>query len=208
MVTVDEFLRAVDAAFAVTGAGLASWPDPHGDRPPRDDEYSRVTDPMKWQIIAARAQAWVVAAVDAGVATLESDVEPRWLQPPGPSVSPVDRLVPARTGALTITIDTVIDDTGMCGVTIGVGDPAVCIGWLPDCGCDACDGGSQSALDQLDRYLGGVVFGTFRRLTRRDRSILVLDGEGWSASGRFRRGEVPRVLGDPRRWDELRGPAW
>ena len=36
-------------------------------------------------------------------------------------------------------------------LTLGVGDPAVCIGWLPDCGCDACDSGSPNELEQLDR---------------------------------------------------------
>jgi hypothetical protein len=207
--TVDEFRGAVDAAFAVIGPGLAPWRNPHAGRAPSEDDYSRVTDPMKWRILGARALAWVVAAVDAGMATLETDIDARWSQPPGPDISRADRLVPARTGGLALTIaHSAIDDVDAVGVTIGVGDPAVCIGWLPDCGCDACDRGSDGELEQLDRYLGGVVFGTFRLLTQRDRRILVIDGEGWSASGYFRRGEVERILGDPKGWDELRGPAW
>jgi len=45
VVTEQELLDAVDEAFAVTGRGLAPWPDPHPDRRPRAEEYSRLSDP-------------------------------------------------------------------------------------------------------------------------------------------------------------------
>jgi hypothetical protein len=62
-----ELLAAVDAAFAVTGRGLIPWPHPHPDRAPLDEEYSRVLDAAKWRIIGARAEAWLVALVDAAL---------------------------------------------------------------------------------------------------------------------------------------------
>jgi len=48
------------------------------------------------------------------------------------------------------------------GVSLGVGDPAVLVLAAPDCGCDACDSGSQDALDELDEYMLSVVTGSER----------------------------------------------
>jgi len=79
---------------------------------------------------------------------------------------------------------------------------------FPDCGCDACDSGSQNELDHLDAHLRGLITGRFRRLTSRTRTITVIDDSGWSASGSFRRGEVERVLADPVGWHELSGRSW
>ncbi|MCY3863114.1 MAG: DUF6226 family protein [bacterium] len=45
------------------------------------------------------------------------------------------------------------------GVSLGVGDPAVLVLAAPDCGCDACDSGSQDALDE---YMLSVVTGSER----------------------------------------------
>jgi Family of unknown function (DUF6226) len=80
--------------------------------------------------------------------------------------------------------------------------------WFPDCGCDAGDSGSQNELDHLDAHVRGIVTGRFRRLTSGARTITVTDDSGWSASGRFRRGEVERVLADPVGWQEMSGASW
>jgi len=93
-------------------------------------------------------------------------------------------------------------------VTLGVGDPATCVGWFPHCGCDACDGGSRSELDGLDRHIAGIVSGSFRRLSDDDRQITALDNDGRSASGQFQRGEVEAIIADPDGWDELAGSSW
>ena len=71
VVAESELLAAVDVAFAVTGRGLTPWPDPHPDRSPLDEEYSRLLDPAKWRIIGARAEAWLVALVDSALAVVE-----------------------------------------------------------------------------------------------------------------------------------------
>ncbi|MEQ8436406.1 MAG: DUF6226 family protein [Ilumatobacter fluminis] len=163
-----ELLVEVDAAFAVTARGLRQWDDPHPDRMPLDEEYSRVLDPAKWRIIGARVDAWAGALVAAGLATFERDVTIDWIDPPGTDLQRTDRLVPTRSGALPIVFARSriegLDDTG---VTIGAGDPAATVEMIPDCGCDACDSGSDDVLEQIDRSIGGVVRGEFRHLWRR-----------------------------------------
>ena len=98
------------------------------------------------------------------------------------------------------------------GVTLGVGYPAVPIAWIPDCGCDACDSGSQDVLDELDDAIVGVVSGVFRRLSSGDREITVMGTDRWRASsrgsGRFGRGEVAAILADPTGWREVSGRPW
>ena len=98
------------------------------------------------------------------------------------------------------------------GVTLGVGDPAVSVTWIPDCGCDACDSGSQDVLDELDEAILGIVSGTFRRLWSGDREITVVGTERWRAScgpsGPFARGEVEEILADPAGWREVSGASW
>ena len=38
---------------------MTAWPDPHPDgAPPREEEYSRVTDPQRYRIAVARARVW------------------------------------------------------------------------------------------------------------------------------------------------------
>ena len=213
VVTEQELLDAVDEAFAVTGRGLAPWPDPHPDRRPREEEYSRLSDPAKWRIIGARADAWVVALPAAGLAEVERDAAIRWEAPPGTVLSRADRLVPHVAGGLPLVVARSrlgpVDDAG---VTLGVGDPAVVIGWIPDCGCDACDSGSQDVLDELDEVIVGVVSGAFRRVVSGDRVITVIGTDRWNASssgsGGFDRGEVARILADPTGWREVSGVSW
>ncbi len=209
VVTRAALLAAVDAAFEVTGRGLSSWPDPHPDRSPLGSEYSRLTDPGKWRIIGARADAWLVSLADAGLGRLEQGVEVRWRLAPGTVISRTDRVVPRAAGALPLVVSrsqlgTAVD----AGVTLGVGDPVICVTWLPGCGCDACDSGSQDTLDELDRHILGVISGAFRRLSAGDREITVIDSDGWSASNLSRRDDVERVLCDPTGWDDVAGASW
>ena len=196
---MSQLLAAVDAAFTITGQGLVPWPDPHADRMPLDEEYSRLLDPAKWRIIGARAEAWLVALVDAGVATVERRRARPLARRAWPAISRSDRVVSFTEGALPLIVArSRLGDVLDAGVTLGVGDPATCVAWLPHCGCDACDSGSQSELDELDRHVVGVVSGSFRRLTHGSREITVVDDHGWSASGQFKRREVEAVLADPR----------
>ncbi len=208
VVAEHELLAAVDAAFEATGRGMASWADPHPDRSPLAEEYSRLTDPSKWRIIGARADAWVVALVDARLAKVERSTEIRWRTLPGTVVSRTDRVVPRAAGALPLVVArSRLGAVGDAGVTLGVGDPAVCVTWLPQCGCDACDSGSQDVLDELDVNMLGIVSGAFRRLSSGDREITVIGDRRWSASG-LSHHDVNRVLADATGWDEVAGASW
>lgn len=163
-----QLLVEVDAAFAVTARELRQWDDPHPDRMPLEEEYSRVLDPTKWRIVGARVDAWTDAIVGAGLATLERGVDVRWIDSPRTDVHRTDRLVPVRADGLPIVLArSRTAGVADAGVTIGAGDPAVTVEMVPDCGCDACDSGSQDVLDQVDRSIGGVVRGEFRHLWRR-----------------------------------------
>lgn len=208
-VRAAEWVKAVEEAFEVTGRAHVQWPDPHTDRGPADDEYSRVTNGEKWRIISARADAWLSVLGDAGVATIERDVSVVWRSEPRTRITRSDRAVPRRAGALPLVIArSTVGDVPDAGVTLGVGDPAECVAWIPNCGCDACDSGSQNELSELDQVVIGVVLGTFRRLTAGRRQITQLHAGGWSASGSFRQREVDAILADPRGWHELSGVSW
>ena len=214
---VDELFSAVDAAFAVTARGLPPWPDPHRGRYPTDapDEYSRWTDPGKWRIVGARADAWIYALVEAGLANVEADAVVSWQAPPRFFLGRTDRLTPTAAGAIPLIVACtgigLVKVVGDERVVLGAGDPAICIVDIPDCGCDACDSGSQYPLDELDHYVLSVVSGAFRRLSSGAREITVFGdygGPSWRASGGFQRGEVRSIVSDPTGWDEVTAASW
>ena len=114
-------------------------------------------------------------------------------------------------GALELVVaHSRIGDVGDAGIVLGLGIPAECIVWIPDCGCDACDSGSANELDHLDVYMNGVVTGAFRRLTDGSRTITVIGDDVRTTSGFEPRAqaEVEAVLADPRGWNELSGSSW
>lgn len=204
-VGIDVVMEAVERAFVRTAAGLTPWSDPHPDRQPSDDEYSRVTDAARYGIIGARADAWAEALIELGLGSLRGTVE--WVRPPRTEVSRAVTIVPSVESALPVVIArSRLDDADDAGVTLGAGWPADVIAWLPHCGCDACDSGSQNELDLVDEYLRAIVTGSFRRLRQGDREIVFV-GDSWSASNVDRR-RADRVLADPTGWDELSGTSW
>lgn len=173
----ETLLAAVETAYAVTGAGLPSWPAPWPDGPP-DEAYSRVADPQRYRIVGARAAAWVRALTDLGLAentgTLED--EPAW---PRPGVTwQATHLRPRRDGALPVVVALRAVDVAHDSVSLGVGTPPALVGTLPHCGCDACDDGSQWLLDEIDELFLLVVTG----------DLLVAEGPGWHLMAGERRG--------------------
>ncbi len=202
-------MAAVDVAFRAAGRALRSWPDPHADRSPDDEEYSRLTDPQRWRILGARAEAWMVALAEAGLAEVHRGAVVDWDVAPGPVVTSADRVVPRASGAIPLVVGhSRLGDVVDAGVVLGVGDRAIEIGRFPDCGCDACDSGSRAELDHLDAHLIGIVTGRFRHLRRRDEVVMTIGDGGWSASGRRRPPRAAKVLADPRGWAELTGASW
>lgn len=209
VVTKEELRASVDLAFEVTGIGMAPWPDPHPHRSPLEVEYSRVTDARKWRIIGARADAWMIALVEADVANVEQGTEVEWRAPPTTVISRTDRVMPRAAGALPLVVArSQLADIEDAGITLGAGDPAVCVAWFPHCGCDACDSGSRDVLDDLDAHVLGIVSGAFRRLWSGRSEITVIDDRGWSASNLPPRADVARILANPTGWDEVAGGSW
>ncbi len=200
---------AVDAEFAVTASDHHGWPDPHPDRSPADEEYSRVTGPSRWRILGDRADAWTSVLAGHGLAMVEPRVAVAWAASGSfPDVTRADRLVPSASGAVSLVIArSRIDSVPDAGVTLGVSDPAIPFAWIPDCGCDACDSGSQDALDELDSYIGAIVDGSFRYLWRGARNIMVT-GDGMRRGSGLRGREVAAVLADPAGWREISGVSW
>ena len=56
-----------------------------------------------------------------------------------------------------------MDDAPDAIVTLGAGRPASLLTMLPECGCDACDDGSDYYLRELDEHILAVVIGELLR---------------------------------------------
>ena len=154
----DLLLTGVDRAFEVTGAKTPGWPDPHPNRDPREEEYSRVTDMGKYRILVSRVDAWVQVMTDTGIATaLDGAAEP-WIaecRPPDQR-SRVRRIEPAAPDGLRLLLATTLVDGRPFGLDLGIcrdGQVPVLLIPVPDGGCDACDSGSADLLSELDGWV-------------------------------------------------------
>lgn len=140
-------METMRALFEPQAAGLRRWPNPHLHREATDEEYSRVTDESRYRIIGARARAWLDAAEQAGVGRCEQLRTGNWSDSEAP-----------RSRATTVLHSTAADPRPIVvawsadfpGITIGVGAPAEVVARIPDCGCDACDCGSDDYLTEVD----------------------------------------------------------
>ncbi|MEV5610582.1 DUF6226 family protein [Streptomyces sp. NPDC052225] len=213
-------LRAVDAAFAVTGADTPPWPDPHEGREVRDEEYSRCLDPAKYRILAARGDAWAKVLCERGLADPEPVPDAAacaslWHRPPEVDVSSAVLLRPRRPDAVPLVLaHAAIDDVPRSLLVLGAGDPAVPLETVPDCGCDACDDGSAGILEIVDEHVLAVVEGTFVYVDDgRGGRLLATEDDGLSArdwdSGAH---PVDKTLAEARAGRSphyvLTGPAW
>ncbi|MFJ4716497.1 DUF6226 family protein [Streptomyces sp. NPDC088785] len=211
----EELRAAVDGAFADTGADTPGWADPHPDRAPLDDEYSRCTDPGRYRILAARADAWIRALSGLGLATVDPGADPAglWRYPQDPPPAEAVVLRPARADALPLVFGFgAIDGVPRTVLLIGAGEPAVPVETVPDCGCDACDDGSDGILELLDDAVTAVVTGTFTRVDAGAGRVVTETGESLSASNWPESAPVDAALADARAGRSphhvVRGPAW
>jgi hypothetical protein len=174
VVTVNELQARVVSRFEQFG--LPSWPDPHpGMVSPREEEYSRVTDPERYRVVHARAGVW------AGVLEDELGVRSESLTPAAAAERSETfdrgiRLVPRRAGTLPLLllerdVPTQTGDATLAVLHIGVVRPDLVVEMQPDCGCDACDSGSSDLLEAIDATIRHVVGGPF----------VVLRGNNWNA---------------------------
>lgn len=184
---LSELLHDVDRAFEVTGADTPGWPDPHPDRDPLEEEYSRVTDPGKYRILGARVDAWTRALAEAGLAEIEDAPADEWIggRRPASGLVRVRRLRPLRPGGLSVLLATTLVDGAPFGLDVGLareGERPVLLAMVPDCGCDACDSGSADLLRSLDDWVltvarGGVLHARLGK----QHATRTLDG--WESGG-------------------------
>jgi hypothetical protein len=148
--------------------GMPSWPDPHpGMASPREEEYSRVTEPERYRIVHARARVWADKLVDVQGVKAEA-LAPAPLGEEG-HLGLFDRGVrltssrPSTLPLLLLERDARLSggDNTLAVLHISVFEPAFALEVLPDCGCDACDGGSADLLRAIDETIGHVVGGPF-----------------------------------------------
>ena len=160
----DELLARVDAAYAELDQ--PSWPDPHSGREPGEGEYSRVSDPERYRVVHGRARAWARALADE----LGATVEP--VEPDGTRTGGV-RVTSPRPGTLPLLLLEHEVPTGpgkppLPVLTVAVGDEDVDVEQQPDCGCDACDSGSDGLLEAVDDVVLAVVTGPYVALRHAD----------------------------------------
>jgi hypothetical protein len=176
MVSPGELQEQVATSYR--GLGLPSWPDPHpGRTSPREEEYSRVTDPERYRIVHARARTWADRLGDLPGVDVEM-LAPAALDDAG-HLGRFDRgvrLTSPRPGTLPLLLlehDAPLPgrDATLAMLQVSVVRPEVALETWPDCGCDACDSGSADLLGAVDQTIGRVVGGPF----------VVLRGKGWQA---------------------------
>ena len=175
MTTVSELQARVVSSYE--RLRLPSWPDPHEEMTsPRDEEYSRLSDPGRYRIVHARARAWAAVLEDALPARAEV------LAPAPDAATGFDafdrgvRIVPCQPEALPLIllerdVPTQPGQATLAVVSIAVARPDVVVERQPDCGCDACDSGSSDLLEAVDAAIRHVV----------GRPFVVLRGKKWHA---------------------------
>lgn len=193
MVTLAELQNQV--ADSYDRLGMLSWPDPHPDgASPRDEEYSRVTEPERYRIVHVRARVWAdrlgglagaevedLGAVSFGyerrVHKFDRGVRVSSQRPGTLPLFLLERDAPSAEQRESVAV-----------LHISVVRPELVVETLPDCGCDACDFGSDDLLRAIDETIAHVVGGPF----------VALRGDGWNAQWHPGGGSAS---GGPRRLD-------
>ncbi|SCK54414.1 hypothetical protein H181DRAFT_04983 [Streptomyces sp. WMMB 714] len=200
----QRILDAVDEAFTRTGVATPPWPNPRSwGQDPLEEEYSRCEDPGKYRILRARGEAWADALTGLGLAAAERGGEGTWPDCPDGEPERVVRVRPSAESALPLVLGfRAVEDEPDVSVTIGAGDPAVAVRTLPDCGCDACDSGSDDLLEEFDDYVSAIVGGDLVQLSG-ERGSAVATGRGASASGTLARRGYVELLERVRRGEKV-----
>lgn len=208
----DVLLTRVDRAFEVTGAKTPGWPDPHQNRDPREEEYSRVTDVGKYRILESRVDAWVEVLTDAGIATAHDVPAEPWIAECRPSDqhSRVRRIEPVVPDGLRLLFATTLVDGRPFGLDVGIcraGEAPVLLTPVPECGCDACDSGSADLLSELDGWVlaiarGGVVH------ARHGKDFATRTVHGWSTANGGGASWLDDSTSVPQRVERWVGAPW
>ena len=155
-----------------------------------------MSDPGKYHLLAARADAWVEAITAAGLGEAEP-VDPA-------AVSWVDEqhLEPSRVtvvrgpaGTQRLVVGLFADETF---VQVGIGDPVEVLERQPVCGCDACDDGSAALVEAIDNAFVLALSGGVHAV-RDGANVVRRSLDGWGSSGTLRRRRAGPVAGRRRR---------
>lgn len=161
MTDVASLRSAVTSRYAA--AGLPSWPDPWPDRQPDDEAYSRLTDPDRYRILFRRADAWI-----AGLAALLPGITVEELPEVAPPFARGRRVSSDRPGTAPLLV--LEKDDPLPVLTLALADPDTVLASPPDCGCDACDDGSEALLNAVDEVFVEMLTGPVVVLRAADRS--------------------------------------
>lgn len=209
-----RLLPDVEAAFARLRGDLPDWPHPHPDgAAAHEEEYSRCLDPDRYRLLGVRADAWVetITGTGLGTATAAGPDQVTWAgeQHLRPTRATVLR---GRRGTQPVVVARArLEGADDAVVLVGVGEPTQVLDRQPDCGCDACDTGSDDLLSAVDDAFvlalsGGV------HVVREGTRVVTRSLDGWGSSGSFERGEQEQWLDDAaagRRTDGvLKGEPW
>jgi hypothetical protein len=173
----QAILTQVDTVSAELGVAGAAWRNPHVNRSgvytaPPFSSYSRYDDLDRFRILWSRAAAWEQVIAKNGwaqVATPAQRAAMDWAAQPGARPVSVTVLRPARHGAAPLTLARTGAEEGLTpGIIVGMGNRITPISVLPECGCNACDEGSEAVLAQLDSAIMTVLDGSCEAVVTRD----------------------------------------
>ncbi|WP_298176944.1 DUF6226 family protein [Saccharomonospora sp.] len=173
MPTIDELRTRVEHSYE--RLRMPSWPDPHPDMAsPRDEEYSRVTEPGRYDIVHARARVWAEKLSEVPGVELERFTPTAAGRQDRDRFDRGFRITSSTPGTLPLLLleqNASDDEPTVPSLRISVVRPDFEVERVPDCGCDACDFGSANFLESIDETIGAVVGGPF----------VMLRGKGWNA---------------------------
>ncbi|MGO3152313.1 MAG: DUF6226 family protein [Galactobacter sp.] len=159
-----QIMTEVEEAFAETGAGTPHWESPREEVIP-EAWYERVTRPERYEILWARAAAWEQVIMEHEWAQrAEQNVDELvWAEEKPFAKRPVVILEPLQPGGGVLALARTGTSTGDVtpGVFVATGHPLMApLGIVPDCGCDACDGGSAELIEDLDQSIIPILDGS------------------------------------------------
>lgn len=182
---IHQIVAHVDHFYSQLEASAIQWDDPRPNmEEPPDEAYSRVSNPQRYQVVSARADAWCHVLVSAGLSQEDLVPIPNWAS--HIQTEAAVTLIPYAPGAAALTVVSgPVDPSGIVVIALGVGEPAERIEQIPDCGCDACDDGSADLLQAIDAAFMQVIAGDFV-YARGKRWSLQAGKDTWQASSEGR----------------------
>lgn len=218
-----ELLDDVETRFQALRTA-PGWPDPHAQpgagapgSQPAEAEYGHTSDPARYRLLHERGMAWADTLLARGLATATL-TDARWRHDTDPLQQGRSlRLASRAAGALDlflrerqVDLDQSDASAPLPILEIGIAhhvdaeldvDGSVDveqIARLPECGCDACDDGSESYLQVIDERLLAVVDGSVD---------VTIQGDGYRLAG-AEGGEGTRTPSGSSVPRSLHGPPW